>query len=139
MLADPLVVCQDYTTITQNAGNLVSFPCSERASDHSTYRYTDTLFQDHVIKTAHQYGKSRNRFTMRYDVAGLLPNTLAPAENVNFSQSVYVVMDVPFSGPVSPAANAGLARKMCVTIGGFLVSVNSDPTFFARLVLLGET
>lgn len=145
MLADPLTLTADWTTLTADAGENVSFTASERASDHSTYKFVD---QDSTGKTVtwtlfngHQYGR-RNRFTSRMTVDTLMPDLLVPANNSKFSQSVYVVADLPPSGSFEPYGgtppNIESINLMMHLIGGLLVSVDTaDPLF--RRIINGET
>lgn len=145
MFADPLTLTADWTTITADAGENISFAASERAADHSTYRFADqdangkpvtwTLF------TGHQYAR-RNRFTARLTVDSLMPDLLVPANNSKFSQSVYVVADVPPSGPFEPyEGTPPTLETICAmmhAIGGLLISVDTaDPLF--RRIINGET
>ncbi len=141
MLADPLVLRGDWTTITADGGEDNSLAALERAGDHSTYGFgpSGTTQEAWRMFIGHQYGK-RNRFTARLTVSGLVPDLLIDNNNSRFSQSCYVVFDCPSTGPVNPAAytSISLPNYMMKTIGGLLISVDTaDPTF-AR-VLLGET
>lgn len=137
MLADPLVV--NVTASALTLATPLSFAASERNQGSSIYRYSDSELNDHKIIVSHQYGRTRNRFVMRYDVAGIQPNSLAPTENVTFSQSVYCVADVPFTGYVNTTGSPNLFRNMMMGIGGQMLAVAVDPVFLARVVKLGET
>lgn len=137
MLPDPLLVNVTASALTM--ATPFSFAASERNQGSSIYRYSDAELNDHKFTVSHQYGRTRNRFVMRYDVSGIQPNTLAPAENVSFSQSVYCVADVPFTGYVNTTGAPNLFRNMMMGIGGQLLAVAADPVFLARVVKLGET
>lgn len=140
MLPDPFVMTRDYTTLTANAAENISMAASERASDHSVYRYTDSNGNDHSLRVAHSYGRTRNRFTARYDLAGIAATIADPTLYAQASQSCYVVFDVPSTGPIGLLnGSTSCARKMAVGIGSLLVAVSSDPLFLARIVSIGET
>jgi hypothetical protein len=144
MLADPLVVVGDWTTITADSGEDLSFPASERAADHSTYKFADVDEDGRPVTwtmfVGHQYGK-RSRYTIRLTVDSVLPDLLSPANNAKVQQSVYVVADVPNTGvfePYSEAPAIPTFNKMMHMIGGFLVSVDTAVPVFRRVVD-GET
>lgn len=137
MFSDPLVMTRDYTTLTANAGSNLSLPASERAADHSTYRGLDAALNDHVVFIGHQYGR-RTRITARYSVSGYSPSLGVPDTNTIFTQSVYVVADVPPGGPIhSAGTETNIFRKQCVWVGSMLVAVAADPTFLRAVN--GET
>jgi hypothetical protein len=89
----------------------------------------------------HQYGR-RSRFTARYTITGFTPSLLAPDTNSSFSQSVYVVADVPSSGPIQNTSTlSNIFRNQLKGIGSFLVIAGAatvDP-LFARAITGGET
>lgn len=144
MLADPLIVVGDWTTVTADAGESLSLPASERAADHSTYKLVDVDSDGRPVTwtvfVGHQYGK-RSRYTVRITVDTVLPDLLTPANNAKVSQSVYVVADVPNTGvfePYSSAPSFPSFNKMMKQLGSFLISVDTaDPIF--RRVVDGET
>lgn len=139
MFGDPLTLTRNYTTITADAADNIVLAASERAADHSTYRAIDQVGNDHVLTIGHQYGK-RWRFTARYTLIGLVPSTVVPAENNKFTQSVYVVADVPVTGIVqTTGAETSLHRKMMRGIGSLLVSTGTNEALFDRVVRGGET
>lgn len=140
MLADPYVMTCGYTTLTANAADNATFAASERAADHSLYRFADAQNNDHQFKVGHSYGRTRNRFTARYDVAGIAATIADPSLFVQASQSCYVVFDCPGSGPLMSLNSATMiARKQCIGIGSLLVAVAADPLFLTRIVNGGET
>lgn len=142
MLADPLVVRPDMTTITYDASEDYSLPALERAADHSLYGTGPTGATQETWRMfiGHQYGR-RNRYTARLTVSGLIPDLIVDNNNSQYSQSCYVVFDCPNVGPINPAAyetGINLPNLMLKSIGNLLVSVDTaDPTF--RRVLAGET
>jgi hypothetical protein len=140
MFTDPLNLVRLHSTITADGASTISMAASERAADHSTYRYVDADGNDHVLFVGHNYGR-RSRFTARYSISGFTPSALVPADNVGFSQSVYVVADVPSYGPIqSTSTLTSLFRRQMQGIGSLLVvqgAVSVDP-LFARVVN-GET
>jgi hypothetical protein len=141
MFAEPFVLTRKFTTITPDATSDLSFVASERASDHSTYRAIDADLNDHILFIGHQFGR-RNRITCRYTVTGFTPSLLAPDQNTTFSQSCYVVADVPPSGPLQNTTTLGsLFRQQMRGIGSLLIAagaVTVEPVF-GRAVNLGET
>lgn len=140
MFSDPLVLTRDWTTITANAARNLSLACSERAPDHSSYRFTDSQGTDFTFKAAHSYGRSRNRFTIRLDAAGILATVADPTQYAQASQSCYAVFDCPSVGPIMAlGTTTNLAREQMTAIGGLLVAVGADPTFLTRVAIAGET
>lgn len=142
MLADPLVVNSNWTTITAVGGESFSMPAVERAADHSTYQLVDSGGAGDIPFTmfiGHQYGK-RNRYTARLTVAGLAPNLLFDGQSSRFSQSCYVVFDVPPAGIQEPYSSPTYAtsKTMMRMIGSLLVSVGAADPVFTR-ILAGET
>ncbi len=49
------------------------------------------------LSVSHQYGK-RTRRTIRIDHSKIAPDPLVSAQNIKFSMSVYLVVDVPVTG-----------------------------------------
>jgi len=140
MLADPLVLTRDYTTLTANAARNLSLACSERAADHSSYRTNDSFGNDYNFRVAHQYGRTRNRFTARLDISGIAATVADPTLYAQASQSCYVVFDCPSVGPfLTLNTITNIAREQIVGVGSFLVSVGADPTLLTRIVIAGET
>lgn len=140
MFSDPLTLDRFWTTITANASYTKDFPASERAADHSTYRYADADFNDHIVRIAHQYGRTRARYTARYDVSGLVPSSYVPSENTSFSQSCYVVFDCPLTGPITSTSTVtNLALTQMGGIGSLLISTAGSPLFLSKVVQGGET
>lgn len=140
MLADPLSV-QLSPPSALTLGASTNFPCSERAADHSTYRFTDADKNDYTFRVLHLFGKTRNRYTMRLDMAGLTNNPLTPSDKQTFSQSMYVVFDGPSYGIVdSTATISNIGRSMCSVLGGKLVAVaGTDSDFLSKIIRNGET
>jgi len=130
MFSDPHNVQSLISVLT--AGTPYSFVATERAADHSTYRYTDSgTGVDIVQKLAHQYGK-RNRFTYRFDMSDIIAVPLDPSLNQKRTTSVYVVWDVDPIGLPPLLYNVGNG------IAGFCASVAGADPGYARL-LAGET
>jgi hypothetical protein len=140
MLADPQVLGSLVTTALVTGTNF-SFARSASDLSQSQYRYQDADMNDWLLSVKHQYGKTRNRFTVRVDVGGLIANVLVPAEKNSFSQSCYVVFDCPSSGPiVNTATITTLDRRMSTLIGNFMTAATgADPVLVARIVKGGET
>lgn len=139
MFSDPFVLTRNHSTITADVTHDLTVPASERAADHSTYRAFDADQNDHVLFIGHNYGR-RARFTARYTISGFTPSLLAPDQNTTFSQAIYVVADVPLSGPVESTTSAtNLFRRQMKGIGSLLVSVGAgvDPLFYRAIK--GET
>ncbi len=139
MFSDPLVLTRLFTTITPDAAGDLSLAASERSSDHSSYRATDADLNDHLVKISHQYAK-RWRFSMRYDLTGLVPSSLVPAEKQKFSQSCYVVFDCPNFGAIeSTATLSNLATRQMMGVGSFLIAQGAGIPLLQRVVKNGET
>lgn len=145
MFSDPLTLHSDWSAITVDAGQDFVFAASERASDHSTYRFVDydtnTKPVNWTLFMGHQYNR-RRRFTGRVTMDTLLPDLLTPANNSQFSASCYVVVDLPSSGYFEPYGGTPPAiasiNSMMKMVGGLLVSVDTADPLFLR-VLNGET
>jgi hypothetical protein len=141
MLADPLVVNSLWSTVTVNAAGNASLPCIERAPNHSLYRTVDADGTVHDIFIGHQFGR-RNRYTVRYNVSGLTPDLILDGNNSRYSQSVYVVVDVPPTGPVGNSnfvAPSDLITYMTKVIGGFMVETEAQLPNVLDRVIKGET
>jgi hypothetical protein len=141
MLADPLVVTSDWSTITADAGENWSIPAIERAADHSRYQ-TELVTGNGTlgIFIGHQYGR-RNRFTFRVDAAAVIPDVFVDNNNSKATQSCYVVFDAPSIGAFDyPDYSSGLhlPQTMMKMVGGALISVDTADPLFLR-VLNGET
>jgi hypothetical protein len=140
MFSDPLVTETLWSVITKDAAGDMSWVASERAQNHSLYRHQDADLNDHTLFIGHNYGR-RARFTIRHGVSGFTPSNLVPDQNTTFTQSVYVVMDVPLSGPIqATTAQVNIFRRQMRCIGGFLIAAGVAGTNpIANRVLLGET
>lgn len=142
MFSDPFTLNRRYSALTVDAAGDIVLAASERAADHSSYRAVDVDLNDHLLFIGHQYGSRRNRFTARYTISGFTPSLLAPDQNSTFTQSVYVVADVPPSGPVQNTSTlSNIFRNQLKGIGSFLVIAGAatvDP-LFARAITSGET
>jgi hypothetical protein len=141
MLADPLVIRSDMSTITYDATWDQSFPRIESGNGFSLYGTgPDDTQETWRWFVGHQFGK-RNRYTARVTVSGLVPDLLIDNNNSRYSQSCYVVFDAPPVGAINPAAYASginLPNVMLKSIGNLLVSVDTaDPIF--RRIMAGET
>jgi hypothetical protein len=141
MLADPLVVTRDWTTITADASENLSMAALERDSNHSLYGYDDAAsanYEKWRLFVGHQYGK-RARYTVRLTNSGIIPDFLIDGNNTTFSQSCYVVFDNPIAGAID-LSSSGLdhINLMLHTIGSFLVSVDTAAPLFRR-IMAGET
>jgi hypothetical protein len=137
MYADPLVLPTKASALT-TASNL-TFPAVERASDHSTYVLFDaTSGYTFTVFMGHQYGK-RQRHTIRMTAAGMDTDPLNASLKVPFSQSVYVVADVPQGGYVGGSTYAtSLMVQQCGVIGNLLLAAGANPSFLSKN-LAGET
>lgn len=142
MLADPLVLVSDWSTITAAGGETFSFPTIERNGGQSLYRQpADADGTILSCSVGHQFGR-RQRFTLRVTADGLTPDLLIDNNNSKFSQSCYVVFDCPSTGPVTtPTYDTSgflLWNYMLKLVGGSLVSVGAADPLFQR-VIQGET
>jgi len=96
----------------------------------------------HDVFIGHQFGR-RSRYTARYTISGLTPDLILDGNNSRFTQSVYVVVDTPPSGPVdlygSPGTPITMLQAQMLAIGGLLVETDAQlPLIFDR-VANGET
>lgn len=138
MFSDPLVLTRGWTTITADAAVNASLPASERAADHSSYTFVDSYGKTHTIFIGHQNGR-RKRFTARYTVNGFMSDPMVSGNQLEFSQSVYVVTDCPLAGPILLNSDGTpVLRRQMQGIGGLLVSLTAADPLFMRAVN-GET
>jgi hypothetical protein len=86
MLADPQSV-----TINSVAKSL---PAVSRGIGTSSYKYSDGTIN---LTVAHQYGK-RTRRTARLDFSKIAADPLISANNILYSMSAYLVVDLPITG-----------------------------------------
>jgi len=137
MYADPLVLPTKASAIT-TASNL-TFAAIERAPDHSTYQFIDpTAGVTYTLFMGHQYGK-RQRHTVRFSASGMDTDPLNAALKVPYSQSVYVVADIPIGGYVGGATYAtALMVQQLGLIGNLILKQAANPDFMTKN-LAGET
>jgi hypothetical protein len=142
MLADPLVLTTKWTTITPDASRDKTFACIERASDHSLYRFTEaTEGTTHDIFVGHQVGR-RNRYTVRYNLSGLTPDLIVDGNNSRFSQSVYLVVDVPTSGAIDlgfPGAAITAIEGQIMALASLMIDTDANLPLSIERVIGGET
>jgi len=72
------------------------------------------------LSVAHSYGKTRNRHTVRIDFAKIAADPLISAQNIRYSMSTYVVVDVPKTGFTVAEAKAiwdGFAAWLAASSG----------------------
>ena len=86
MLADP-------QSVTINAV-AQSLPAVARGANTSSYRKDDGTVQ---LTISHSYGK-RNRRTARLDFSKIAADPLVSAQNIKYSMSAYLVIDLPVTG-----------------------------------------
>ncbi len=86
MLADPQSV-----TINSVANSL---PTVTRGVGTSVYKKADETVK---LTVAHQYGK-RTRRSVRLDFSKVAADPLISAQNIKYSMSVYLVVDIPITG-----------------------------------------
>lgn len=86
MLADPQSV-----TINSVANSL---PAVLRGANQSAYQKDDGTVK---LSIAHQYGK-RTRRTARLDFSKIAADPLVSAQNIKYSMSAYLVVDLPITG-----------------------------------------
>lgn len=86
MLADPQSV-----TINSVANSL---PAVSREKDSSRYQKDDGLV---ALTVSHTYGK-RKRRVVRLDHSKVAADPLISAQNIRYSMSAYLVIDVPDTG-----------------------------------------
>lgn len=87
MFADP-------QTVTVNAVGQ-TLPAISRETFKSTYR-KDT--GEYTLSISHQEGAKRNRRVVRIDRTIVTTDPFIPAQNVEVSHSIYLVIDVPLAG-----------------------------------------
>jgi hypothetical protein len=86
MLADP-------QSVTINAV-ATSLPAISRGENTSTYQKDDGTVK---LAISHTYGK-RNRHSVRLDHSKIAADPLISAQNIKYSMSAYLVIDVPVTG-----------------------------------------
>jgi hypothetical protein len=133
MFSDPSLLYIDASVLT--LGTQRSFARTGNDKDKATYGFIDTDGNKFVWSTGHQYGK-RARFTSRLDVTGLTPDLLIDGNNSQFSQAIYVVCDVPISGPVNTPSysNPTLIESMLKTVGFQMVAASATDPSFMRII-----
>lgn len=114
MLADPQSV-----TINAVANSL---PAVSRGANVSSYRKDDGLVS---LDISHQYGK-RIRRTVRLNHSKIAADPLISAQNIKYSMSAYLVMDVPVTGYTVAEAKYivdGLTAYLTASSGAKVTSV----------------
>jgi hypothetical protein len=120
-LSDPL-------SVTIAPASAVSLPRTSMEENESEYRSADGLL--HVV-AAHSYGK-RRRDTVRLNIRKLAPDVFKPAENVEQSASLYVVIDSPGRGEYTPT-------ELLAAWVGFNTLLTASSNALVAKVLGGET
>lgn len=119
MLADPQSV-----TISAVANSL---PAVSRGVNTSTYKKDDGLLG---LSISHQYGK-RTRRTVRIDHSKIAADPLVSSQNIKYSMSAYLVIDVPITGYTVAEAKA--------IIDGFTTYLTASSSAKVTSVLGGES
>jgi hypothetical protein len=101
MFADP-------QSVTINAVSQ-SLPAISRGINASTYQKDDTTVK---LSISHTYGAKRNRRLVRLDQNKIAADPLISAQNIKYTQGVYLVMDEPITG-FSIAERVFLAAALC--------------------------
>jgi hypothetical protein len=120
MLADP-------QSVTPTGGSAVSLPATGRAIDQSVYTSADGNTK---LTIGHTYG-NRKRFQVRLDFSKIAADPLISAQNIKYSMSAYLVMDVPITGFTVAEAMA--------QAGGLLAYLSASTNAKVTSVLGGET
>lgn len=87
MLADPQSI-----TINSVANSL---PAVSRGINQSSYQKDDATA---ALSVSHSYGSKRTRRTVRIDFNKIAADPLISAQNIKYSMSAYLVVDVPITG-----------------------------------------
>lgn len=120
MLADP-------QSVTPTGGSAVSLPAVGRGIDSSIYQSADGNTK---LTVSHAYG-ARKRTSVRLDFAKIAADPLISAQNIKYSMSAYLVMDVPITGFTVAEAMA--------QAGGLLAYLSATTNAKVTSVLGGET
>jgi len=83
----------DPQSVTINAV-AISLPRTGQGVASGTFQSNDATLKETV---SHAYGK-RSRHVLRLDFSKIAPNPLISAQNIQFSMSTYLVVDVPVTG-----------------------------------------
>lgn len=114
MLADPQSV-----TINSVANSL---PAVSRGVNTSSYQKDDGLVG---LSISHQYGK-RTRRTVRLNHSKIAADPLISSQNIKYSMSCYLVIDVPVTGYTVAEAKLivdGLTAYLTASSGAKVTSV----------------
>jgi len=72
----------------------ISLPRTGQGVNSGNFASNDGTLKESI---SHSYGK-RNRHVLRLDFSKIAPNPLISAQNILFSMSTYIVVDVPVTG-----------------------------------------
>lgn len=114
MLADPQAI-----NVT---GTSVNAPRTGAGLNEGVFTSSDGNI---TLTVSHQF-KKRNRHSVRVDLRKVAPDPLNAAQNLNYSMSAYVVMDVPqvgFSTAEIVTCAAGLFTNLTASTNANLTKV----------------
>lgn len=104
----------------------ISLPRVSSSVNAGRYASNDGLVSEDV---SHQYGK-RSRHLIRIDHSKIAPDPLISSNNIKYSMSAYMVVDVPVTGYT-------VAEQKQV-IDGFIAQLNASSGALITKVLGGE-
>lgn len=120
MLTDP-------QSVTPTGGSAVSLPTIGRGPTSSVYQSADGTT---TLTVSHTFA-SRKRYQVRLDFSKIAADPLISAQNIKYSMSAYLVIDVPQTGFT-------VAEAMAQT-GGLLAFLSASTNAKVTTILGGET
>jgi hypothetical protein len=120
MLSDP-------QSVKPTGGSSVSLPTTGRGIDKSIYTSAD----GNTVLTISHTLKSRRRYQARLDFSKIAADPLISAQNIKYSLSAYLVIDVPVTGFTTAEAMA--------QVGGLLAYLSASTNAKVTSILGNET
>lgn len=104
------------------AGTAISLPRVSTGVNSSTYNSNDSLTK---LSVSHQYGK-RSRHVIRLDTRKVAADPLSTVQNLEYSESVYLVIDHPKVGYTVAQTKAdvdALVAALAATSGALVTKI----------------
>lgn len=84
----------DPQSVTPTGGSATSLPRTSSGINSGVFTTNDGTMD---LSVSHTYGK-RTRRVIRLDFSKIAPNPLISAQNIKYSMSTYLVVDLPVTG-----------------------------------------